>query len=123
MKSIKNATQTKERAFLVGVDLRQEEDFLSVDDSLSELALLAETAGLEVVGMITQRLDSPNPKTFIGTGKVEEVIAIVGEVQADVVVFDVELSGRHLRELEKLFGDRVRMLDRTALILVLCRWN
>ena len=117
MKSIKNATQTKERAFLVGVDLRQEEDFLSVDDSLSELALLAETAGLEVVGMITQRLDSPNPKTFIGTGKVEEVIAIVGEVQADVVVFDVELSGRHLRELEKLFGDRVRMLDRTALIL------
>jgi GTP-binding protein HflX len=117
MKSIKNATQTKERAFLVGVDLRQEEDFLSVDDSLSELALLAETAGLEVVGMITQRLDAPNPKTFIGTGKVEEVIAIVGEVQADVVVFDVELSGRHLRELEKLFGDRVRILDRTALIL------
>ena len=117
MKSIKNATQTKEQAFLVGVDLRQEEDFLSVDDSLSELALLAETAGLEVVGMITQRLDSPNPKTFIGSGKVEEVIALVGEVQADVVVFDVELSGRHLRELEKLFGDRVRILDRTALIL------
>jgi GTP-binding protein HflX len=100
MKSIQNTTAPAERAFLVGVDLRQEDDLLSVDDSLSELALLAETAGLEVVGMITQRLDAPNPKTFIGTGKVEEVIALVGEVQADVVVFDEELSGRHLRELE-----------------------
>jgi GTP-binding protein HflX len=117
MKSIQNTTAPAERSFLVGVDLRQEDDLLSVDDSLSELALLAETAGLEVVGMITQRLESPNPKTFIGAGKVEEVIALVGEVQADVVVFDEELSGRHLRELEKLFGDRVRILDRTALIL------
>ncbi len=101
----------------MGVDLRQEEDLLSVDDSLSELALLAETAGLDVVGMITQRLDAPKTKTFIGIGKVEEVIALVGEVQADVVVFDEELSGRHLRELEKLFGDSVHILDRTALIL------
>ena len=117
MKSVQNTNQSKNRAFLVGVDLRREEDFLSVDDSLSELALLSETAGLEVVGMIAQRLDAPNPKTFIGTGKVEEVIALVGEVQADVVVFDEELSGRHLRELEKLFGERVRILDRTALIL------
>jgi len=117
MKSVQNTIQPKNRAFLVGVDLQQEEDFLSVDDSLTELDLLAETAGLEVVGMITQRLDAPNSKTFIGSGKVEEVIALVGEVQADVVVFDEELSGRHLRELEKLFGDRVRILDRTALIL------
>jgi len=117
MKSVQDTIQPIEKAFLVGVDLRQEEDLLSVDDSLSELALLAETAGLEVVGMISQRLDAPNPKTFIGIGKVDEVIALVGEVQADVVVFDEELSGRHLRELEKLFGDRIRILDRTALIL------
>ena len=117
MKKIQDTTQPAERAFLVGVDLREEHDLLSVDDSLSELSLLAETAGLEVVGMDTQRLDSPNPKTFIGTGKVEEVAALVGEVQADVIIFDEELSGRHLRELEKLFGDKVRILDRTALIL------
>ena len=117
MKTIQNTVQLTERAFLVGVDLRQEDDLLSVDDSLSELALLAETAGLEVVGSVTQRLNAPNPKTFIGMGKVEEVNALVGEVQADVVVFDEELSGRHLRELEKLFGDRIRILDRTALIL------
>lgn len=117
MKKIQTTTQPTERAFLVGVDLRTEHDLLSVEDSLAELSLLAETAGLEVVGMDTQRLDTPNPKTFIGTGKVEEVAALVGEVQADVILFDEELSGRHLRELEKLFGDKVRILDRTALIL------
>ena len=117
MKTVQNTVQHTERAFLVGVDLRREEDFLSVEDSLSELSLLAETAGLEIVGMVTQRLAAPKAKTFIGIGKVEEVIALVGEVQADVVIFDEELSGRHLRELEKLFGDRIRILDRTALIL------
>jgi GTP-binding protein HflX len=117
MKLPQNTIQPKERAFLVGVDLRQEDDLLSINDSLEELALLAETAGLDVVGQITQRLNSPNPKTFIGLGKVEEVKALVEEVQADIVVFDEELSGRHLRELEKIFGDRIRIIDRTALIL------
>jgi len=117
MKTVQHTIQSTERAFLVGVDLRREEDLLSVEDSLAELSLLAETAGLEIVGMVTQRLAAPKPKTFIGIGKVEEVIALVGEVQADVVIFDEELSGRHLRELEKLFGDRIRILDRTALIL------
>jgi GTP-binding protein HflX len=117
MKLPQNTTQPKERAFLVGVDLRQEDDLLSINDSLDELALLADTAGLEVVGLVTQRMKSPNPKTFIGMGKVEEVKALVEEVQADIIVFDEELSGRHLRELEKIFGDRIRIIDRTALIL------
>ncbi|MFL7894376.1 MAG: GTPase HflX [Anaerolineales bacterium] len=117
MKNLQSTIKPAERAFLVGVDLRNDEDFLTVDDSLVELGLLAETAGLEVAGTITQRLNAPNPKTFIGTGKVEEVMAFVEEVQADVVIFDEELSGRHLRELEKIFGDRIRILDRTALIL------
>jgi GTP-binding protein HflX len=117
MKTLQNTTKPKERAFLVGVDLRQEEDLLSIDDSLGELALLAETAGLEVAGQVTQRLDSPNPKTFIGLGKVEEVKLLVEEGQADIVVFDEELSGRHLREIEKIVGDRIRIIDRTALIL------
>ena len=117
MKLPQNTTQPKERAFLVGVELRQEDDLLSINDSLDELALLADTAGLEVVGLVTQRMKSPNPKTFIGMGKVEEVKALVEEVQADIIVFDEELSGRHLRELEKIFGDRIRIIDRTALIL------
>ena len=117
---MKNSTHTnlsRERAFLVGVDLRRDDDLLSIDDSLTELALLAETAGLEVVGQVTQRLNSPNPKTFIGPGKVEEIKMLVEEVQADIVVFDEELSARHLRELEKAFGEHFRIIDRTALIL------
>ncbi|MES0361172.1 MAG: GTPase HflX [Anaerolineales bacterium] len=117
MKNPARTDLSRERAFLVGVDLRREDDLLSIDDSLTELALLADTAGLDVVGQATQRKNSPNPKTFIGPGKVDEVKMLVEEVQADIVVFDEELSARHLRELEKSFGEHVRIIDRTALIL------
>ncbi len=108
---------SKERAFLVGVDIYNQENWLTLEDSLEELSLLASTAGLEVIGEATQSLSHPNPETFIGSGKVQEVIALVNETQADVVLFDEELSPRHQRELEKIFGDKVRILDRTALIL------
>lgn len=107
----------KEKAFLVGVDIFNQQNWLSLDDSLDELSLLADTAGLEVVGEATQSLSHPNPDTFIGSGKVEEIKTLVNETQSDVVVFDEELSPRHQRELEKSFGDRVRIIDRTALIL------
>lgn len=107
----------RERAFLVGVEIFGQDELLTIDDSLTELALLADTAGLNVVGEATQKLDHPNPQTFIGPGKVEEVKALVNELQADVVLFDEELSPRHLRELERIFDDEVRILDRTALIL------
>ncbi len=88
-----------------------------VEASLEELAQLARTAGLEVVGQIAQKLERPNPATFIGPGKVEELIERVTETAANVVVFDEELSPRHQRELEKALGDGVKVLDRTALIL------
>ncbi len=107
----------RERAFLVGVEIRGEVNLLPLEDSLEELALLSDTAGLEVVGEITQRLESPNPETYIGSGKVEEITALVEETLADVVIFDNELSPRHQRELEKRFGEKVRVIDRTALIL------
>lgn len=107
----------KERAFLVGVDIYNQQNWLTLEDSLEELSLLAETAGLKVVGEATQSLSHPNPDTFIGSGKLEEITALVTETQSDVVVFDEELSPRHQRELEKKFGDRVRVIDRTALIL------
>lgn len=110
-------SQDRERAFLVGIELRSNNMLLSLEDSLAELSLLADTAGLDVVGMTTQRLEKPNPRTFIGTGKVEEVKALVEETEADIILFDDELSPRHLRELEKIFGDRLRIIDRTALIL------
>jgi GTP-binding protein HflX len=107
----------RERAFLVGVELRDQVGLLSTSDSLNELMLLAKTAGLEVVGNATQRLNRPNPKTFIGSGKVEEIHALAGDASADLILFDDELSPRHQRELERAFGERLRILDRTALIL------
>jgi GTP-binding protein HflX len=110
-------SRPRERAFLVGVELFGESQLLSLDDSLAELALLAETAGLDVVGEISQHLNHPNPSTFIGSGKVEEIMMLLEETVADVVLFDVELSPRHLRELEEKFGENVHVVDRTALIL------
>lgn len=107
----------RERAFLVGVELHNQPGLLTVEDSLNELALLADTAGLEVVGYTTQRLDRPYPKTLIGSGKIEEIQALIRELNAQIVLFDDELSPRHQRELEEIFGDKVRVIDRTALIL------
>jgi GTP-binding protein HflX len=107
----------KERAFLVGVELHQHPSEVSLQDSLAELARLAETAGLMVVGETTQKMDTANPVTYIGSGKVEELFSLVEETLADVVIFDNELSPRHQRELEKRLGVNVRVLDRTALIL------
>ena len=87
------------------------------EESLAELAQLGRTAGLVVVGQTIQRLDRPNPATFIGPGKVQELAERVVETAADVVVFDDELSPRHQRELERALGEEVKLLDRTALIL------
>ncbi|MFQ5617101.1 MAG: GTPase HflX, partial [Anaerolineales bacterium] len=111
------ATPQRERAFMVGVTIRSEPGLLSLDDSLTELSLLADTAGLDIVGQATQRLDRPNPKTFIGSGKVQEIQSLVQEAGAQVLIFDDELSPRHQRELDEVLGDDVRVLDRTALIL------
>ncbi|MHB0987537.1 MAG: GTPase HflX [Bellilinea sp.] len=116
-KSTESTTPPRERAFLVGVELRGEPALMTLDDSLAELALLAETAELDIVGETSQKLDKPNPETYIGSGKVEELKILVEETLADLVIFDSELSPRHQRELEEKFGDQVRILDRTALIL------
>jgi GTP-binding protein HflX len=107
----------RERAFLVGVDLYQQKALLPLDDSLTELALLADTSGLDVVGELTQKLDRPHVKTYIGPGKVDELKALVEETLSQVVIFDDELSPRHQRELQLAIGKNVRVLDRTALIL------
>ncbi|HRW07667.1 MAG TPA: GTPase HflX [Caldilineaceae bacterium] len=107
----------REEAILVGVELSGSPGFLTLDDSLAELALLARTAGLRVVNKISQRLDTPNPATFIGTGKLEELHLLVTELGATVVIFDEELSPRQQREIERVLGQEIKVLDRTALIL------
>lgn len=112
-----NTERPVEKALLVGVSLYHHDDLLSIEDSMEELELLAETAGVETVGYLTQNLDHPNPKTYIGSGKVEEVKILADELGADIVIFDNELSPRHQRELEKAFSETLRVIDRTALIL------
>ena len=112
-----STTGPRERAFLVGVDLYKQKSFLSLQDSLTELALLSDTSGLDVVGELTQKLDRPHVKTYIGPGKVEELKSLVEETLTQVVIFDDELSPRHQRELQEELGRNVRVLDRTALIL------
>ncbi|MCC6567813.1 MAG: GTPase HflX [Anaerolineales bacterium] len=110
-------TPPREKAFLVGVEIFQQKHHLPLEDSLSELELLADTAGLDVAGSLTQKLDKPHVKTYIGPGKVDELKMLVEETRSQVILFDDELSPRHQRELQEAIGRNVRVLDRTALIL------
>ena len=117
-KRIPQPTQPpRERAFLVGVEIYHQKHNLSLEDSLIELALLADTAGLDVIGDLTQKLDRPYVETYIGPGKVEELKALAEETRSQVIIFDDELSPRHQRELEQAMGPSLRVIDRTALIL------
>ncbi len=88
-----------------------------MEASLEELELLADTAGMDIVGTLTQNLESPNPRTLIGSGKVEELKLLAEDLGADAVIFDDELLPRHQRELETELGTKLKLLDRTALIL------
>jgi GTP-binding protein HflX len=112
-----SAKDSSNRTLLVGIKIAGEPSLLAIEDSLDELTLLAKTAGLSVVGQTSQQLTTINPKTLIGKGKVEEVKALAEELDTTVILFDDELNPRHQRELEEVFGDKRRVLDRTALIL------
>jgi GTP-binding protein HflX len=105
----------RERAILVGVD-RGHADW-SVEESLAELARLAQTDGADVVMTLIQRLDAPVPKTFIGKGKVEELCSYARNLDANVVIFDDELTPSQQANLEKIVGEPTKIIDRTALIL------
>jgi GTP-binding protein HflX len=127
MKKVTTSTQLPiERGFLVGVELKQvgsaspvevAPELLPLQDSLDELAHLARTAGVMVVGRETQRRTRYNPATMIGSGKLIEIKEQMAETAADVLIFDEELSPRHQREIEKVLGDDAKVLDRTSLIL------
>ncbi|KAK2452347.1 GTP-binding protein OBGC, chloroplastic [Trifolium repens] len=108
----------EEKAYLVGVERKGEaSDSFGIEDSLSELEQLADTAGLLVVASTYQKLASPNPRTYIGSGKVSEIKSAINALDVETVIFDDELSAGQLRNLEKVFGGNVRVCDRTALIL------
>lgn len=112
-KTLHSTAREAERAYLVAADTPGA--LLSAQESLDELAELARTAGAEVVGSTTQRLQRPHVATYIGKGKLEEVTADARELKATLVIFDDELSPSQQRNLEKALGTKV--IDRTALIL------
>jgi GTP-binding protein HflX len=111
------STTKNPQAFLFGVHRKNDNSILSIEDSLAELAVLCRTAGMSVVGQDFQRILKPDSATLIGSGKVEELRRWVEETRAEIVIFDEELSPRHLRELQDALGDSILVLDRTAVIL------
>ncbi len=109
------AEERRERAVLVGVERPGLKWPLA--SSLAELERLADTAGAETVAVTTQRLDAPNPRTFVGSGKAEEIADLARAHAADLVIFDDELTPSQQSNLEKIVGRDVKVIDRTALIL------
>jgi GTP-binding protein HflX len=104
----------EERAILIGI-LYHGQDESEVEDFLEELSFLTETAGAEPVKRFIQKLDVPNPRTFVGSGKIEELALFVSENKIDIAIFDDELSPSQMRNIEEALGCRI--LDRTNLIL------
>jgi GTPase len=102
------------RVFLVGAEFKSRNG-ADPGDSLAELGELAQTAGGEIMGDGTQKMESPSPATFIGKGKAEEFAALCKRQEVDTVIFDDDLSPAQTRNLEKIFDCRI--MDRTALIL------
>lgn len=105
--------ETFERVILVGTD--HGEKGFDLDESMQELKELAHAAGAEVVGQLTQNLDKISSRIYIGSGKVEEIAQLALETEADAMIFNEELSGSQLRNLEELL--EIKIIDRTNLIL------
>ena len=111
---LEKQTIDHEKAVLIGI-INREQDEEKVTEYLDELEFLTYTAGGEVIKRFVQRVDVPNPKTLIGSGKMDEVEAFVTENEVGSVIFDDELSPVQQRNIEKQL--RCKILDRTGLIL------
>jgi GTP-binding protein HflX len=104
----------RERAVLVGI-VTQLQSETKAKEYLDELAFLAETAGAETCAVFTQKVEHPNPKTFVGSGKIDEILAYIKENDVSLVIFDDELSPTQLRNIERLL--ECKIMDRNNLIL------
>jgi GTP-binding protein HflX len=110
----KRPSNKRETAVLIGaITAFQSEEKL--DEYLDELAFLADTAGADSVKRFTQKLDAPNPKTFLGSGKIQEIAAYIKAEEIDLAIFDDELSPSQIKNIERIF--EIKVLDRTNLIL------
>ncbi len=115
-----DTTKKQETAILVGL-ISRTQDEETVKEYLDELEFLADTAGAKVLKRYTQRLEHPDSRTFIGSGKLNDICNYVKENKVDIVIFDDELSPAQQRNLEKEVNDaeeiKVKVVDRTRLIL------
>ncbi|WP_405756174.1 GTPase HflX [Anaerovibrio slackiae] len=112
---LKETEKRQERAILAGVDYNASPGGWSIEDSLTELKGLAETAGAQVAGQVIQRKAKPDNAFFLGRGKVDEIGMLAQNVEADLLIVDDEISPSQQRNLEMSTG--LRVVDRTALIL------
>lgn len=106
--------KTRERAVLIGVETRFQ-SAEKLEEYLEELAFLADTAGADTLKVFTQKLDVPHPKTFVGSGKMDEIVAYVKEHEIELAIFDDELTPSQLKNVENIL--EIKVLDRTNLIL------
>ena len=106
--------EANERTVLVGLATRNQNE-AKTEEYLDELAFLADTAGAQTVERFVQKLDYPNPRTYVGTGKLEEIRQYVEDNEIGLVIFDDELSSKQVANIEKEL--KVKILDRTSLIL------
>ena len=104
-----------DRAILVGTPPRQAVNPALIEDHLEELARLTDTAGGKVVGRLTQRINKPNPRVYLGEGKATELKELVFDQEGNLVIFDDELTPAQGKNLEDFLG--VRVMDRSELIL------
>ena len=111
----KRNSENKERTLLVGVIHRTNTEEI-IAEHLEELTLLADTAGAEVVGSITQKIQRINPVYYIGKGKAEQVVHQAKELDIDLIIFDNDLSPTQTKNYHKICGE-IKVLDRSALIL------
>lgn len=115
MLEVRELENARERAILVGIE--QPNDPWPIDSSLEELQRLVDTVGAQTVATTTQRLDTPNPRTFVGSGKAAQIAEMCRAYSADIVIFDDELSPSQQSNLERIMDKSVKVIDRTALIL------
>lgn len=108
--------RTPEQALLVGVGIKGRRSPWAVADSLEELAQLADTAGAEVAGTVSQQLEAPS-HTYVGKGKLQEIADARRTIGFGTLICDDELTPTQQQNLERALGERVKVIDRTALIL------
>lgn len=114
MKDLVISKETSERAVLVALVTKDQPETKAME-YLAELAFLADTAGAETVRTFLQKLDYPNPRTFVGKGKLDEIKAYVEENEIGMVIFDDDLTSKQVANIEREL--QVKILDRTSLIL------